>query len=69
MKTAVKKAMNDKGVVFAVVAEKDSYEVWKLCENYDGQCRGGVRKTWRYLKQNMNRAEAFTLFNKRVGTH
>jgi hypothetical protein len=61
-KTISKKA-NSKGVVFALVSGDAGFEVWKLCENYNGKVRGGVQRTWRYAQKGMTDAAAFGLFN------
>jgi len=42
------------------------YQVWKLCVNYDGQVRGGLSETWRYVEKDMAYAEAVKLMNRRL---
>jgi hypothetical protein len=42
------------------------YCVWTLCENYNGQVRGGVSKTWRYVQRDMSFEDAVKLMNRRV---
>lgn len=62
----IEKKANAKGAVFALVSDGVTFEVWKLCENYDGQCRGGNRKTWRYLEKGMTEENARKLFKRRT---
>lgn len=67
---------NAKGVVFAF-GRKDSldgkptemggYMIWKLCENYDGKVRGGMRKTWRYTDENLSYEDAIKTMNRKLG--
>ena len=64
-KTISKKA-NSKGVVFALVTDGNTWEVWKLCENYNGQVRGGIEKQWRYVAKNLSEQTARELFAKRT---
>lgn len=47
--------------------EEGGYIVWKLVENYDGMCKDGIRKTWRYVEKNLGYNEAVKLMNKRLG--
>lgn len=58
---------NSKGQVFAPgkCEITGSYLVWKLCENYDGQVRGGVRKTWRYVAKDLTLEQAKALLIKK----
>lgn len=56
-----------KGVVFAPGKSAKGYVVYKLCKNYDGDIRGGVRKTWRYVADGLTLEEAKALMEKRVG--
>jgi hypothetical protein len=74
-KTATK-AKNKNETVFAFgrdekldgqAVEKGGYQVWKLCENYNGQVKGGISKTWRYVQINLTHAQAVNLMNKRLG--
>lgn len=68
-KTLEKKA-NSKGIVFALVSDGSTFEVWKLCENYNGKVKGGIAKQWRYVQKGMSEVDARNLFNKhtRQGT-
>jgi hypothetical protein len=56
-----------KGVWFAPGKDENGYIIYKLCENYDGQVRGGIRKTWRYVANKMTLEEAKALFEKKLG--
>lgn len=62
----ISKKANGKGAVFALVAGDAGFEVWKLCENYSGQVRGGIARQWRYVKKDMEESAARALFNGRV---
>jgi hypothetical protein len=64
-KTIAKQA-NSKGTVFALLSGPSGFEVWKLAENYCGQVRGGITRSWRYVEKNMTEEKARTLFNRRV---
>lgn len=64
-KTVSKKA-NAKGVVFALLTDGTTWEVWKLCENYNGQVRGGIEKQWRYIEKGMVEEAARKLFERRT---
>lgn len=66
-KTISKKA-NSKGVMFALVSDGLTWEVWKLCENYSRVCNGGISKTWRYVQKDMNEQDARQLFDRRTKT-
>lgn len=58
---------SNKGVIFAPGKSESGYLIFKLCENYDGQVRGGMRKTWRYVADKLTLDEAKALFEKRLG--
>lgn len=59
---------SSKGTIFAPGQSADgSYMIFKLCENYDGQVRGGIRKTWRYVAEKMTLDQAKAEFEKRLG--
>ena len=47
--------------------EDGGYVVWILKSNYDGKVRGGIRKTWRYIKKDLSYNDAVKLMNRRVG--
>jgi hypothetical protein len=66
-RTTEQKQANSKGVVFALVSGPEGWEVWKFCENYSRECKGGVKKTWRYVQKGMTQSDAKKLFNRRVG--
>lgn len=46
--------------------DRADYAVYKLCENYDGQVRGGIRKTWRVVAKNLTLDEAKALLERRA---
>jgi hypothetical protein len=48
-------------------AEDGSYTIYKLCSNYDGQVRGGIRKTWRYTNKGLTLDQAKVVLEKKVG--
>jgi len=56
-----------KGVVFAPGKSAKGYVVYKLCENYDGNIRGSVRKSWRVVADGLTLEDAKALIEKRVG--
>ena len=62
----IRKKMNSSDDVYALVTDGQTYEVWKLCVNYDGNVKGGVRKTWRYIEKGMSKESAEKLFNRRT---
>lgn len=47
--------------------ENGSYRIYKLCENYDGMVKGGMRKTWRWVAKDLDLIAAKTLLEKKVG--
>ena len=63
---AIAKRTNSKGITYALVTDGTMFEVWKLCENYNGNVRGGISKTWRYVKKDMLEQEARKLFDIRT---
>lgn len=66
--TTLKKATNEKGQTFALAVSPDkTYSVHVLKENYNGRVKGGLLKTWAYLKKGLNEVEALALFQKKVG--
>lgn len=64
-KTVSKKA-NSKGVVFALVSDGATWEVWKLCENYNGRAKGGIERQWRFVVKGMSESDARVLFERRT---
>lgn len=67
---------NAKGAIFAPgkadvspvgYFDRADYLVYKLCENYDDQVRGGIRKTWRVVAHGLSLDAAKMLLEKRVG--
>jgi len=76
----IKKGSNKAGTVFALVEYYDdnktpealdcydydkTFAVFKLCSNYDGNVKGGIRKEWRVVKKG-NYSEMIDLYNKRL---
>ena len=66
---------NAKGTVFAPgkadisqagYFDRADYQVWKLCHNYDGQVRGGIRKTWRVCATDLTLDAAKAMLAKRT---
>jgi hypothetical protein len=62
----ISKKANSNNVVFALVGGEAGFEVWKLCENYNGKVRGGIERQWRYVEKNMTEQAARNLFDRRV---
>lgn len=63
----ITKGANKSKTVFSVVEYSNgSFGVYKLCSNYDVNVSGGIRKTWRYVKQNITLDEAMSLYKKRL---
>lgn len=58
---------SSKGVIFAPGKDEEGYLIFKLCENYSGQVRGGISKTWRYIAKGLTLEQAKALFEKRLG--
>lgn len=61
-----------KGKIFAPGKDErtGAYLIFTLCENYDGQVRGGIRKSWRVVKgseKGLTLDEAKALFEKKLG--
>lgn len=65
---------NDKGIIFAPgkadvshkgYFDRADYQVFKLCENYDGKVRGGISKTWRVVAKDLSLEEAKELLKKK----
>ena len=65
MKT-IKKAINKRGIQYALVQSDGTFGVWKLCENYSRHVKGGIAKTWRYVQKGMTLEQATELFNRRA---
>jgi len=73
-KTATR-AKNKAGTIYAFGREDEldgkpvgfgGYQVWKLCENYDGNVKGGISKTWRYVAKDMPYGEAVKMMNRKL---
>lgn len=68
MRKCIEKRASKNGAVFALIDNGNStFGVLELCENYDGQVRGGIRKTWRYVKAAvLNEQQAREIFIRRT---
>jgi hypothetical protein len=66
MSKTIEKKINKRGIVYALVADESTFSVWKLCENYNGQVRGGIAKAWRYVEKNLTEEAARKLYNRRA---
>ncbi|QEA09804.1 hypothetical protein PQC31_gp83 [Pseudomonas phage Iggy] len=66
MRKLIDRKQNSKGVTYALQQEDDTFGVWKLCENYCRQTRGGIRRVWRYVERGMTREAAQKLFDRRT---
>ncbi len=63
----INKQANKKQTVFALIRyENNTFGVYKLCSNYDGMIRGGIRKTWRLVQKSMTEEKARNLYNRRL---
>ncbi len=65
----IAKLMNENTkTVFALVNNGDeTFSVLKLCENYDGKVRGGIRKTWRAVVSKVDGIAARHCFYGKIG--
>ena len=64
---AVAKNKNKAGTVFALCAMDDgTWSVWRLRENYAGHCKGGITRTWGYVRLNMTEIDARDLYQRRL---
>lgn len=57
---------NSRGIQYALTTDGSTFGVYCLCENYSRHVRGGIAKTWRYVKKGVSRSEAEELFNRRA---
>lgn len=62
---AIKTITNKRGIQYALVQDGNTFGVYKLCENYNRQAKGGITKAWRYVQKGMALDAAIALFNKR----
>jgi hypothetical protein len=64
----IAKLMNKKTKsIYALVDNgNDTFSVLKLCENYNGQVKGGISKTWRYVVSNVDKIAAKHSFYNKV---
>lgn len=59
---------SEKGVTYAPgKGANGKYMIFKLCNNYDGQVKGGVRKTWRYVAKDLTLEQAKIEFVRLLG--
>jgi len=65
MKT-LKVKTNKNNVQYALTQIGDLYAVYKLCENYCRNAKGGISKTWRYVEKGLTLDNAEILFNRRT---
>ena len=65
--TSIKKGVNKKGKIFCIgTYDNEKHTVYTLCENYDGNVRGGISKSWRCVVQNVSLEEAEVVFKRRT---
>lgn len=63
----IAKGKNKKGFIYALLHMNTGlWEVWALCENYNGKVKGGIRKTWRYCDKGMSESDARHLYSKKL---
>lgn len=65
MATVIARKQNSKGVTYSIQQERDTFGVWKLCENYDRNMPDGIKRVWRYIERGMTRDDAQKLFDRR----
>lgn len=65
----IAKLMNKKTkTIYALVNNGDeTFDVLKLCENYNGKVRGGISKTWRTIVSKVDGIAARHVFYNKVG--
>lgn len=63
---AVSVKTNSKGIKYCLTSDSKGFTVWKLCENYCRQTKGGMRKVWRYVEKDMTQEAAQKLFDRRT---
>ena len=57
---------NSRGVTYALLSDGATYEVWKLCINYNGKVHDGLSKTWRYVEKGLTEEAGRKLFDRRT---
>lgn len=69
IRKCIAKLMNKKTkIVFALVDNgDDTFTVLKLCENYDGKVKDGIRKTWRNVVSRVDKIAARHCFYSKIG--
>jgi len=67
-RVAIKRVENQAGTRYALIRNdtKNTYEVMVRRANYNGQVRGGIEYTWRWVQMDMDQPTAETLFNKKI---
>lgn len=65
MKLIAKKE-NKRGVTYALAQDGETFGVWKLCENYCRNVKGGIAKSWRYVEKGVTLEAAQAIFNRRA---
>lgn len=67
-RVTIKRGENTAGTRYALIQNntKNSYEVWIRRANYNGQVRGGMEYTWRYVQMDMDLPTAETLFARKL---
>lgn len=46
--------------------EGETFQVWKLCENYCRHVKGGIAKSWRLVAGKLNEADANIIYKRRT---
>lgn len=63
----IAKLANSKKTVFALIDNgNETFSVLKLCENYDGNVHGGIRRTWRTVITGVDKIAARSKFYENV---
>lgn len=56
------------GLKFSMIENttKNNFEVWVERENYNPNVKGGLSKSWRYVKMGLTKQEALDLYEKKL---
>lgn len=67
-RTPIKRGENTVGTRYVLVRNdtKNTYEVWVRKANYNGQVRGGIAYSWRYVQIDMDQPTAEALYTKKL---
>lgn len=58
---------NSNGIFYRIVVfENNTYSVQKLCENYCNYIKGGIKKTWRYVVDQVDKEQAVKIYERRT---